>query len=91
MVMEALRRRTGRTESGAGQSTKNDGSVRTVARSGKCHDVGGREERRWDGERRRDGERRWTVSFSAHHTMNSGVKPFKVSYLVTCLNTFEKS
>lgn len=38
MVMEALRGR----ESEAGQSTKNDCSVRTVAQSAKCHVVGRR-------------------------------------------------
>lgn len=52
MIMEALRR----TQSGPGQSTSDDCSVRTVARSGKCHAVGSREKWRRDGEREGDGE-----------------------------------
>lgn len=52
--MEALSR-TRRTESGAGQSTKDDCSVRTVARSGKCHAVGSAETWRRDREREGDG------------------------------------
>lgn len=50
MLMEALRG----TESGAGQSAKSDCSVRTVARSGKCHAVGCRE--KWREKREGDGE-----------------------------------
>lgn len=75
MLMEALRG----TESGAGQSAKSDCSVRTVAQSGKCHAVGCREKWR---ERGRVMERRWSVSFAAHHTLNSEVKVF---WLVTVL------
>lgn len=49
--MEALRG----TESGAGQSTKNNCIVRKVAQSGKCHAVSSRKSRaKW----RRDRERR---------------------------------
>lgn len=55
MVMEALRR-TRRRGNGAGQSTKNDCSVRTVARSGKCQAVGSSEKWRRDRERGGDGE-----------------------------------
>ena len=70
--------------------------VTAVARSGKCHAVGCREKWRTGGRgeagagreahgRRERGsvmERRWSVSFAAHHTLNSEVK---VCWLVTVL------
>lgn len=80
--MEALRR-SGRAQSRAGQRTENDCSVRTVARSGKCHVVGSREKWRREG----GGEEAECLTLCSSHTELRGEIFQKFLTVLVCWST----